>query len=225
MKIVSWNCKGNFREKYKIIQTLDADIYVIPESENPRKYVREFKDFHSNHIWLGDNDNKGLAVFAKPNIELAPLNWPSYNLRYFIPIKVNKDFILLAVWTSKSSYIEGYYVYQSINIKNFRESIVIIGDFNSNVKWDKDHGIRNHSAVVRDLKELGIVSAYHHMTGEIAGKETQPTFYQSRKNGKDILNHIDYCFTRAKQIKDFKVLNLYDWIKYRTDHAPIQIII
>lgn len=225
MKIVSWNCKGNFREKYKAIQLLDADIYVIQESENPRKYIEEFEGFFTNYIWFGEDQNRGLAVFAKPDIKLLQLNWPSYGLRYFVPIEVNNDFILLAVWTSKSSYIEGYYVYQSINIDKFKENIVIIGDFNSNVKWDKDHGIRNHSAVIRDLKELGILSAYHYITRDVEGKEKQPTFYQSRKNGKNIFNHIDYCFTRAENIKDFKVFDLSDWIKYKTDHAPIQIII
>lgn len=34
MKIVSWNANGKFREKYKAILELDADIYVIQECEN-----------------------------------------------------------------------------------------------------------------------------------------------------------------------------------------------
>lgn len=35
MKIVSWNANGKFREKYKAILELDADIYVIQECEYP----------------------------------------------------------------------------------------------------------------------------------------------------------------------------------------------
>lgn len=33
MKIVSWNCKGAFREKCPKVAKYDADIYVISEVE------------------------------------------------------------------------------------------------------------------------------------------------------------------------------------------------
>lgn len=37
MKIVSWNCNGKFREKFSILQKLDADIYVVQECGNRRR--------------------------------------------------------------------------------------------------------------------------------------------------------------------------------------------
>ena len=41
MKIISWNCNGKFREKFKDIIEEDADIYVIQECEDPVKAKSE----------------------------------------------------------------------------------------------------------------------------------------------------------------------------------------
>ena len=56
----------------------DADIYVIQECEKPEKYPKEFSRFLTNYIWYGENDNKGLGIFAKPNIKMVNNNWPVY---------------------------------------------------------------------------------------------------------------------------------------------------
>ena len=37
MKIISWNANCKFREKYKDIAKLEADIYVIQECENDNR--------------------------------------------------------------------------------------------------------------------------------------------------------------------------------------------
>lgn len=221
MKIISWNCRGKFREKFSIIQKENADIYVIQECENPKKYINHFAEFLSDYIWYGENDSKGLGIFVQPHIKMEENNWPVYCLRHFISVKINDYIDLLGVWASPP-YIEEYYIYQSINIGNYNENTVIIGDFNSNAIWDKDHGRRNHSAVVAELNAINIVSAYHHVTGEQAGKETQSTFYLYKH--KDKKYHIDYCFLNPNLIQDFKILSSDKWIQY-SDHMPIQIVI
>ncbi len=221
MKIISWNCQGNFRSKYSIIKQYDADIYVIQECENPKKHPNILTDFYANYFWYGEKDSKGLAIFAKPEIRMLKNEWQTYCLRHFVSVKVNDTFDLLGVWAS-APYIEEYYIYQTINFDKYSKSTIVMGDFNSNAIWDKDHGKRNHSVVVRELSEIGLLSAYHVVTGEKAGQETQSTFFLHRNKSKGY--HIDYCFLDKDRLKHYQIFNKEDWIKH-SDHLPIEVII
>ena len=218
MKIISWNCNRAFRNKFSIIQKYDADIYVIQECENPKKYPKEFSQFLTNYVWVGENENQGLGIFAKPNIKMVNNDWPVYCLRHFVSVKINDCFDLVGVWASPP-YIEEYFIYQSINIDKYGEGTILIGDFNSNAIWDKDHGKRNHSVVVEQLKSKNIVSAYH-MSGIQHGKEKDSTFYLHRNIEKKF--HIDYCFLNPRNFKSFVIYESESWLKY-SDHMPIQV--
>ena len=211
MKIVSWNCNGKFREKFSIIKKLNADIYVIQECENPVECNDdEYKQFASNHLWIGESKNKGLGIFWKESINVELNDWPSYCLRN-----------LLAVWACKP-YIEEYYIYQCINSERIKNSdIVIIGDFNSNKIWDKEPGTRNHSKVVEELENFGIISAYHTTTHELQGKEKKNTFYLYRHLDKGY--HIDHCFTNLN-IQSYDVLDNQEWLNI-SDHMPVSLIL
>ena len=217
MKIISWNCRGKFREKCQHIQKENADIYIIQECENPEKYAKEFSVTHLDYIWCGENANKGLAIFRKPEIKLEKNEWIQRSLRFFMSVKINGVFDLVAVWACRP-YIEEYYDYQEMNIQRFKADTVIMGDFNSNSVWDKLHGQRNHTVVVEQLREKGLISAYHCVTGEKSGEESQGTFYQYSHIDKP--SHIDYCFISPDKIKQFKLLPAEDWLKY-SDHIPL----
>lgn len=218
MKIVSWNCNGKFREKFQTILALDADIYVIQECENPAESkCIEYSDFAQNYLWIGENKNKGLGVFAKEGIKLRENDWQKYCLRNFLSVHINDSFDLVAVWACKP-YIEEYYIYQSINISNYTKNTVIIGDFNSNAIWDKMHGTRTHSSVVQQLAKIGLVSLYHYISGEKQGEESVPTFYMYRHINKGY--HIDYCFTGENNVKNYRILHSTKWLTL-SDHMPI----
>lgn len=55
MKILSQNCNGKFREKYKEVLKYKADIYVIQECEKPDKY---FNKKYENFI----KDNEHIVI-------------------------------------------------------------------------------------------------------------------------------------------------------------------
>ena len=144
----------NLVEKYSKIKKYDADIYVIQECENPIKYK-----YAENYIWQGSLESKGIAVFAKTGITIEKLDWEDCDLKQFLPIRVNNDFTLLAVWTCKP-YIEELAAYQDIHCGKFDKDIVVAGDFNANTCFDKkrsvEKGCCSFNNVVKRFNQAGL---------------------------------------------------------------------
>lgn len=160
MIIVTWNCNGALRKKTSFLDTIDADIFVIQECENPNTSITKYKKWASNFLWVGHNKNKGIGVFVKKNISLAPLNWQgqhslhlvgdenhpllsweSSQLELFLPCIINNKIPLLAVWTKnnklfpKMSYIGQAWLYLQQHKNKLSSNQIICGDFNSNA-WN-----------------------------------------------------------------------------------------
>ncbi|HER41156.1 MAG TPA: endonuclease/exonuclease/phosphatase family protein [Salinimicrobium catena] len=230
MKIVTWNCNGAFRKKYEHISDFNADIYIIQECENPAECRHQkYQEWAENYIWIGDTKNKGLAIFARPEIELKKLDWSNqfkdHYVKHFLPCKINQDFDLLAVWTHRNNspnfgYIGQLWKYLQVN-KEKLNTTIIAGDFNSNTKWDQWDRWWNHSDVVNELRELGIESLYHKFTGEQQGAETNPTLYFQRKLNRTY--HIDYVFGAQRfsdRLNKVEIKQEEKWLKV-SDHMPI----
>lgn len=219
LKIVSWNACGKFRDKFHLMSTFNADVYVIQECEDPSFcLVSQYQQFTENGFWIGENKNKGLGIFNKSTIPMSALPWENFGLRNFLPVRIDNSFDLLGVWACKP-YIEEFFIYEKIHHSELNENSVIIGDFNSNVCWDNKHGKRNHSEVIKALKERGLESAYHQLRNEVPGQETESTFCLYRKPEKRY--HIDYCFCNQSRVVDFKIYNDMNWLNY-SDHFPIE---
>ena len=178
-------------------------------------------EFNYQFYWFGEKNSKGLAIFVRSSIKAEKNDWETYCLRHFISLKINDSFDLIGVWAS-SPYIEEYYIYQFINIEKFNNNSVIIGDFNSNAIWDKSHGKRNHSEVVKQLQKIGLCSAYHFVKKEDQGNETQKTFYLYNHIDKGY--HIDHCFVNENLISNYMVLTDMKWLEL-SDHLPIQLVL
>lgn len=217
MKLLTWNCNGCFRKKSDLILDVGADINVIQECEHPKKFSLFPEGSGGNCIWTGLNENRGLCVFSASGTNLLNNEWENYGLRHFVSVKVNNDFDLVAVWTGHP-YIEEYYVYHQIHKNNFSKRTIVIGDFNSNSIWDKDHKDRGHSEVVRQMQKIGLVSAYHYARKEEQGSEKTATFYMHRDTEKGY--HIDYCFVDPKRIRQIEILDERKWLNF-SDHLPL----
>lgn len=221
MRIISWNSNGKFREKFPLLSKFNADIFVIQECEDPsRTSSADYKNFCKKGFWIGENKSKGLGIFSNCNIQLTTLHWPSYGLRYFLPVQINLQYTLLGVWAGKP-YIEEFFIYNNINSHRYNKNTILIGDFNSNAIWDRKNDTRTHSAVVKQLSELGLISIYHQKTKEFPGNETQPTFFMHKDKQKSY--HIDYCFAPPKLVHDFKLFSIENEGKLISDHRAIVI--
>lgn len=234
MKIVSWNCASKFREKYTSIIEEDADIYVICECEDPaRAKMEEYIEFAGeNYFWTGDIHWKGLGIFAKDNIKLELIEGLNEKFKNFIAVRVNDSFNLLAVWAMAkdkekglNEYVEMIHDYFDANTDLFDGNLVMCGDFNSNAIWNDLHKAKDGEGNAKDqtnlnrkLNNKGLFSAYHELTGEKQGKETQPTFHQSWDLEKPY--HIDYVYAGKDVVTAFQIGDVDKWIEF-SDHIPL----
>jgi exonuclease III len=220
VRIATWNCNGAFRSKIERILTTDADIYVIQECESPQSCAGIYDElFRSNYHWAGTYDKRALGIFANAAVKLEPLNWENHLTQTFLAVRVDASFDLLGVW-AMPAYIKEFATYLHINYENIDADTVIMGDFNSTPKLDRNNfdKERTHSAVVDKLTDKGLVSAYHFLSEEPQGEETNPTFYHTYSIEKPF--HLDYCFVAPKRIKSCTILERDQWLTV-SDHLPI----
>ena len=194
LKLLTWNCcRGSFETKPPLVDHFNADISVFQEVSKP-------KVARANVLWFGKNPKIGMAIQARTPYSIKPLPALDGVPEYIVPIQVNgpQNFTLFAVWTkndkalpyirSLSTALDRY-----VDLLCQGAPVVVMGDFNSNAIWDKQHPKHlNHSSMVDRLDSVGLVSAYHQHSSFRHGEESDSTFYLYRKQEKG--HHIDYCF-------------------------------
>ncbi|HEX8844825.1 MAG TPA: hypothetical protein VF791_09295 [Pyrinomonadaceae bacterium] len=233
MRIVIWNCHMGLAKKYRQLLSLKPDLAVIPECAEPSVVQAKADEFvPTSAVWIGENVNKGLAVFSFSSFKLKLHKAYAPEFRWIAPIEVVGDynFNLLAVWaffsTNRPKGYRGVVLEALEHYKRFLKSkeSVFAGDFNNNVIWDKPRRDYNHSIVTETLRtEFAVESAYHVFNSEPEGAETFPTLYWLWR--KENPYHIDYCYIPTswiRQVTDVRVGSYEDWRAY-SDHVPVVI--
>ncbi len=218
MKIISWNCNGAFRKKAHLLTQYNADCYIIQECENPKVFLfpADFNDQYQ-HFWTGKSDRRGLAIFLKKELLVSECYSDFQSIHDFILLKTAFGKIL-GVWTHKPNYIEDLYDFILRYNNSIDQATTIAGDFNSNAIWDKSHGIKNHSGVVKALQAKGLFSAWHTLNNAEHGKENVATLYFHKNVNHPF--HIDYCFAQKEMLDTISIGTFHDWIAY-SDHVPL----
>lgn len=227
MKIVSWNCQGGFREKYKNIERLEADIYVIQECTDPEasrgtKY-EDYCDFAGekgkDYYWIGDEPSeevkspKGLGIFIKNDIETELISNFYPDFKFFQLIKVKNSFNLMGVW-AMPKYVEMIHDFFDANEDIFDENLIMCGDFNSNHRFNYKHRKKDENGIAKDhdyleekLNGKGLYSVYHKLTNEKNGKESRFTFFQAKHLNYPF--YLDYVYAGEEIIDNAELLALY----------------
>lgn len=230
MRVATWNCNGRFRDKITRALSLEADITIIQEAENPAPYVDLLP---GPWVWTDTGRGKGLLTYAREGWALdrnldAPAE-PSF--KYVVPMRASTlrgdALAIWAVWCMNADRKADAWVAQLHHALDAMSElidapIVIAGDFNSNVIWDRDRKL-NHSRLAERLAERGIRSAHHEATGEQGGQETRPTFWLARTESKPF--HIDYVFSDLP-VRSAVIGSYAEWSGRTSDggmsdHAPL----
>lgn len=244
VRIVSWNCNGGLRNKFLALNELNCDVLVIQECEDPSRSTLAYQEWAGDFLWLGDSKSKGIGVFAKNGHKVKKLDWNSEctlsigyskssaltwrtsELKLFLPFSIDNRINVLAVWSKggerqKFGYIGQVWKYIQLHRADLcHHKSIVLGDFNSNSRWDRLDCWWNHTDVVVELEDMGFESKYHEQTGELQGEESTPTFLMHRKAERPY--HIDYVFT-SSDITNNCELNVGDknkWLAF-SDHMPL----
>jgi len=220
LNVVSWNCNQNFKTKFQLLRK-NLDIYVIQESE---KLDSDFFTGYSSH-WTGKSNNKGLAVLTKNDSKLAEI-YDDSKFKYVLPVEIG-SLRLLAVWLFNhrikdgEPYESGYFIDA---FKYYKEWLIegketlVIGDFNNSIIWDKENKKNNWCEIVALLREIGLESAYHSVSGEPFGVETKNTYFMHKDSQKKY--HIDYVFKKRNILSKIDLEEFKSFSEY-SDHVPI----
>lgn len=227
MRLATWNCNGALRRKLEYADSLEADVLVIQECEDPSQSTSAYREWAGNHAWVGYGKNKGIGIFPRRGQSIKHLDWPSGGYELFLPARVDDCLDIVGVWTqnaspSNTAYIGQFWHYLHTHGQKLGPQTVIAGDLNSNAIWDKPRRTWNHTTCVSALDAMGFRSLYHLATGERQGGETQPTFFLHRSNLKPY--HIDYVFAHEEMLQPtpptVRVGTPAEWIN-ASDHMPL----
>jgi len=220
-----------YRKKAGSILVHKPDIVIVSECEHPGKLkFNTGTPVPTDMLWHGANPNKGLGVFSYTNYKLKLLDIHNLDLKTILPVLVSTgsfEYILFAIWAYNHSDKDYNYIGQVWKAIHYYEhlltgkNIILAGDFNSNVFWDKLNRKSNHSMVVEKLASLNIFSTYHTHLKIAQGKEMHPTYYLYRHRNKPY--HIDYCFASADLIRKIETVEIGTWKQWahHSDHIPV----
>lgn len=220
------------RNKWSKLVEQDADIFVIQECAHDD--ISNIKMSHGlEGAWMGANKHKGLGLLVRHPYKVD--RFEDTGLTWIGSAKISgpESFQLFPVWTGvpkqdrSQRYIRQiHHLIDRLEQEPSRSSTIVVGDFNSNTIWDKEHGDRSHSKAVERLRAMGITSSYHLDANVEHGSENKiaPTIYFRRNRAMPY--HIDYCFASndlQSRRQSVSIGQCDEWLEF-SDHMPLTVV-
>jgi endonuclease/exonuclease/phosphatase family metal-dependent hydrolase len=177
--------------------------------------------------WRGAN-GLGMSVAVSNSLQLEPIATTLSMPRYAGLFRVSgKDvsFAVLAIWPVRAAK-ERTVVYHRILMEALAASeselrngrCIVAGDLNTNSSVT---GLsKTHHEFVRAAADLGLVSAYHHLSGHEHGREPEPTYTRAKTDEHGW--HLDFCFAPKRWLAGATVsIGPRDPWRSRSDHLPL----
>lgn len=218
MRVTTWNCYrgADVAEYLALLEPLDAGLVALQECRRP-------DGDDASVIWRGVDAVQGTAVASTSDwLRIEPVEIPSLH-RTVVPVVVQapQPFVFVGVWTHPPYNEVAWDAMTACVDAADGLPVVAAGDFNSS-PGVRGQELTSARLLQRMRDEFGLVSAYHHLTGEAHGEETRATYYHQWNASNPF--HIDYCFVPdswASRLSDVSVGSYADWP--RSDHRPLTV--
>ena len=222
MRIVTWNLRSATDRKWAHLEALSPDIAVLSEVCRDPRATREsaFGRPELSFQWEGSNAHKGLGLagFGRP---LARLTARGAIGRWSIA-SVTDGVAMLGIWSCPLR--SGAYAAEVVRCLDAFEPVlarfptrIVAGDLNVSGTG------RGFAVLQKRLAEAGLVSAYHHFSGDAFGAEREMTIHPRHAGERGY--HIDYCFVSpdlAANLAHVEIGSHDMWIASGlSDHAPV----
>ena len=222
MRFVVWNIRSGTDRKWQTLTSMSPDVAVICEAaQRPRALAAPaLGDPPLSWEWDGTNVNKGLAIGGWGR-ELRRVDTPRAIGRWSIAAKA-EGVTIVGVWSCPLS--GGAYageVGRALDAfaapLSSGAPVIVAGDFNVSGRHPAFEPLR------RRFAEFGLVSAYHHVTGEPFGWESARTWHA--RHDAERSSHIDFVFVSASFAERITQLEVRDPASLpsagMSDHSPI----
>ena len=229
-RIVAWNCQGDIAGKARYVMGLWPDLAVVPEAGPGALSNLSFEWSPSSAGMAGPYPELGIFSFGETTLQTRDPH-PGDALSPAIVAKVHGrlPFTVLAVCARPTDSGPRYRRYAAAllagierHVEHLRGPVVVAGDFNTAAALDRARGMRAHLDVVDALGELGLISAWHHLSGCEHGAESRGTFHMYRHATSTPL-HLDYCFVPTEWLPQLRMVWIGPpdpWLS-RSDHLPL----